>query len=479
MQYLSQLQYYFDFTPIDCTTNKEHTLTNESKERIKDKQGPINIYFVGYTEDDTTYTLAKQYNKVNDNINVEIIDIKQRTDLASEYELTADSNAIVVTCGDKSKILNADDLYTYGEDYNTIDLSEEKITSAILNVTSEKVPKAYFLTGYSDYNMEATGGMSYLSMLLEDEVLEFENLDLLIKGSVPEDCDTLIITTPSKDFDDLTANEIIKYINNGGDILWLNASYAEKLDLKNVNKVLALYGVDPFDEGYIYETDTEKIAFRYAGCLVEGLGNTDIDKNLTTAIFLNPTKVNIDSEKATDLGVEQQLIVSSGETSYFRKDVSNTSSSTDGDEKGDYTIGAILTRPLEQEDGEDEEDDEVEVDEDSEDIEDIEEDSETDEEAPASKLVIFGDNNFISDIQIVSQIGPMVGLYNNKDLVLNSIAYLSDQDEGITIRKAQSSQSSFTATDGQKAIIMRIIFTVPIAVILLGIVVWQIRRRKK
>ena len=139
--------------------------------------------------------------------------------------------------------------------------------------------------------------------------------------------------------------------------------------------------------------------------------------------------------------------------------MSNTSSSTEGDDQGGYTIGAILTKPLGDSD---------------------EEESETEkEEGPSSKLVIFGDNNFVSDMQIASNIPPMLGLYNNKDLALNSIAYLTDQDESITIRKSRSAESSFTATDGQKSIIMKIVFTVPILIIIIGIIVWQIRRRKK
>ena len=100
--------------------------------------------------------------------------------------------------------------------------------------------------------------MSFFAEYLKNEVLEYETLDFLTKGTIPEDCDTLVITTPSKDFDELTANEIIKYINNGGNILWLNSSYAQSLKLPNVNKVLALYGVNPFEIGYIYDDDDSR-----------------------------------------------------------------------------------------------------------------------------------------------------------------------------------------------------------------------------
>lgn len=448
-----------DLTPIDCTSNKEYTLTNESKERVSKIQNEVNIYFVGYEEAETQVSLSKQYNKANKNINIEVIDTNERTDIASKYNVTNNSKAIIIENGEKTKTLYSDDLYTYDSSYQTIDLTEEKITSAILNVTSEKISNIYFLSGYSDYSLEYSGGMYYLASYLKDEVLNYQTLDMLVKGSIPDDCDTLVITTPNKDFDELTTNEIIKYINKGGKILWLNSSYPEAKDLPNVNTILALYGIKPFEVGYIYEKDNTRTVLGYASCIVEDLGLTDIAKKLTDTILLNATKININTEELSNLGVEQQTIITSSSTSYFRKDVSNTSTATDGDEQGEFTVGGIFNKKISSQE------------------ENTEETS--DENELVSTLVIFGDNNFVSDLQISSQVNPMIFLANNKDLMLNSIAYLTNTDEDITIRKDYTKSSDFTPTDGQKLIIVRIIFIVPIAIILLGFIVWQVRRRKK
>ena len=441
-------------TPIDCTSNKEYTLTKESKERVANIQSDVNVYFVGYEDSSTQVSLARQYNKANDKIKIEVIDTNERTDIASKYNVTNDSKAIIIENGEKSKTLYSDDLYTYDSSYQTIDLTEEKITSSILNVTSDKIANIYFLSGYSDYSLEYSGGMYYLSSYLKDEVLNYQTLDILIKGAIPDDCDTLVITTPNKDFDELTTNEITKYINNGGKILWLNSNYAEAKDLPNVNKILALYGVNPFSAGYVYETDNSRTALGYASCIVEDLGSTDIAKKLTDVVMLNATKININEDGLEDLGVTKQDIITTSSTSYFRANVSNTSSSQDGDEQGGFTLGAIFTKKISNKDG----------------------DSENSVE---STLVIFGDNNFVSDVQIVSQVNPMIFLANNKDLMLNSIAYLTDNNEDITIRKDYTKSSDFMPTDEQKQNIVRIIFTVPIAIIFFGFVVWQVRRRKK
>ena len=178
-----------ELTPIDCTSNKQYTITDETKNRIKDISKQINIYMAGYSEEEATYTLIKQYQKTNKNINVEIIDLNQRTDLADKYQLQSGYSAIVVESGDKSKVLTSSDLTTYDNNYNTVDVTEEKVTSAVLNVASEKIAKIYFLTGFSEYSLDYSGGMYYFSKYLEDEVLEYETLDILVKKEIPSDSD--------------------------------------------------------------------------------------------------------------------------------------------------------------------------------------------------------------------------------------------------------------------------------------------------
>lgn len=448
-----------DLTPIDCTSNKQYTLTEESKERISKIEDSVSMYFVGYEDSDAIVALGKQYKKENDKINVETIDVNERKDFASEHTLTSNAQTIIIECGERTKTITAAELYTYDDNYNQIDVTEEQLTSGLINVTITEIPNVYILSGFSDYKLDASGGMYLLSNYLEKEVLNYNSLDMLNTGTIPEDCDTLVILTPTQDFDELTANKIIEYINRGGNILWLNASYAQKQELNNVNKVLEVYGINPFDAGYIYETDTNKTVLGYVSCIIENLGGTEIDSKLSRIVLLNPTKINVNTDKLEELGVEKQDIISTSDTAYFRTNVSSTSSSAiDGDEKGEYIIGGIFTKTLSKNE---------------------ETSTENSEEELKSQLVIIGDNNFVSDIQINSQIQPMLYLEDNKDLMLNSIAYLTDQDESITIRKDYTSISSFTATDKQKAVIMKIVFMIPIGIILFGFVVWQVRKRKK
>ena len=234
-----------NLTPLDFTQEKLYTLTDESKEKVKNIDKTINIYFVGYTDSDSNLDLAKQYNKVNDKITAEAVDANNRPDLTQKYGIESGSQGIIVECGEKSKVLTSQDLVSYDTStYETVSVAEQKLTGAIVSVSTDKVPNVYFLEGYSDFSLSQN--MTYLKMLLANEINEIDTLNILTTGKVPDDCDTLVITTPSKDFDDVATTAITDYINSGKNILWLNAAQTAKKDLTNVNKILALYGVNPF-----------------------------------------------------------------------------------------------------------------------------------------------------------------------------------------------------------------------------------------
>ena len=448
-----------DLTPLDFTQEQLYTLTDESKERVKDIEKDVNIYFIGYTDEDSTVDLAKQYGKANERINVEAIeDVSTRPDLSQKYGIESGAEGIIVECGERSKVLTASDLVTYDTStYETISIAEEKLTSSILSVTADEVPKVYFLEGYSDFSLNQN--MYMLSIYLGNEVNETETLDILSVGKVPDDCDTLVITSPSKDFDDVATNSILDYINRGGNILWLNAAIATEVDFPNVNKVLETYGIKPFEVGIIRETDTSKMVSEQPDLIMPEIQYSDITKdiyNTTGVIFVNATKINVDTYKLDELNVEENDLLLASEGSYFRTDFNNQQNGVaDGEETGTFVVGAEMVKTIQ------------------------EADEEAGTEEITSSLVIYGENYFISDYQLSqnSQYGAIQLAYN-KDLVLNSIAYLTDREEDITARK-DTGTVTYTATEQQDTIIRAIIFTVPALIIIAGIVVWQVRRRKK
>ncbi len=446
-----------DPTPIDLSQEQLFTLTDASKDKIKNIQKEVKLYFVEYSEDDTTLDLAKQYTKVNNKITAEAVKANDRQDLVQKYGIETGSTGIIVECGDKYKVLSSDELVTYDySTYETISIAEEKLTSAIQSVVTDEVPKVYFVTGYS--NMTLTSGLQYLSMYLENEINDVESVDLLTTGKVPDDCDTLVIVNPTEDFEDTTAQEIIDYINRGGNILWFQAATAQKLDLPNVNKVLEVYGINPFETGIIVETDTSKMIANYSDLIIPEVQYSDITRKIQNSegvIFMDATKINVaNSDKLEELKVEETPLLTSSEKSYFRTDFINTQNENEEDTQS-YTVGALMTKTIK------------------------EANEETGEQAQTSKLAIYGECYFMSDLPLDSSSStPIIQYRQNKDLVLNSIAYLVNREEDITVRKSTGTVT-YTATETENRIILAIIFAVPVIIIIIGIIVWIKRRRRK
>lgn len=439
-----------ELTPIDFTTDKNYTVTDESKEKIKNVEKDVNVYLIGYTDDAPATVIAKQYHKANEKINVEAIDIEQRKDLAQKYGIdNSTTQGIIVECGEKYKVLSPEDLTSYDmTTYKSSDVTEQKLTASIVNTASDSsVPNVYFLTGYSQISLDS--GMNYFKAYVENENVKLENLNILSKGCVPDDCDTLIVVTPDKDFDDITVDSIIKYINKGGNILWFNASYAVTKELPNVNKVLAAYGVDPFSKGYIWETDANKMFYGSPYIIIPDIGSSKITAKTSSVMFVQATKINVaDSKKLEELKIEKENLLTASEKAYFRSDLSiMDANKTEKDEDGDLIVGAQFTKTVEND--------------------------------KKSKLILYGENYFVTDLPMGQNSSTvLIKVADNKDLALNSLATLTEREDDITVRKTKD-EVNYNPTEMQDKIIKIIIFAVPCLIILVGIIVWQVRRRKK
>ena len=150
--------------------------------------------------------------------------------------------------------------------------------------------------------------------------------------------------------------------------------------------------------------------------------------------------------------MEENDLATTSEGAYFRTDFNNSSSTAEeGEESKSFVVGTELKKTISDENSDDKE----------------------------STMIIYGENYFAGDYQLTQNSQyPAVQLVNNKDLVLNSIAYLTDKEEDITARKSTGTVT-YTATTEQDRIVKIIIFAVPIIIIIIGIIVWQKRRRKK
>lgn len=441
---------------IDFTEDKIYSISDETKSKIEKIEKEVDILVINMG--DAIYTFAEKYTQINKNIKVEnITDLTNRTDLMttySDYLTDTTSTLIIIKSGEKENLLSEYDLYTYDyTTYESIDITEEAITNAIVDVTIDKKPKIYFATNHTAYDI------SYYSTILtsiENDANEIEELDILATGNIPEDCNCLILTTLQEDITELERDKINEYIQKGGEVLLLCGPNILNTALTNFQNVLDQYGIS-ISNGIIFEGDSSKVLSGYNDCIItEVNSSSSLTSNLNMTMniaLIDAGKITFNEEKLEELGVTYEELAYTSENAFLRTNLNIISESkTQYDENSaNSLVGAVVTKTLS--------DDKI------------------------SKLIIFSNELFVSDVQVpLSSDGyyatNAITLYNNQDMVLNSVAYLTEREDTITIRK-ETEQVTYTATEEQHNIIMTIIFGLPILIIFIGIVVWIIRRKKK
>ena len=436
---------------IDCTQDKMYSLSDESKDKLGNLDKEVTITLINYGSNTSFINFVERYTTINDNIKLERIDdLSSRTDLMNEYSLQTTDSLVLITCGDREKEVTENDMYTFDySTYQSIDTTEEAITNAILDVTTEEKPKVYFMSNHLAYDVNY---FSSIMKTMKDEANEVETIDLFANGGIPEDCDCLVISTLKEDITEQERDNLINYINNGGKLLLMCGPNITGVNLSNFQVVLDLYGVS-ISNGVVFEGESSNMIAGYPDFIIETTQSTSLTQNLNMSMnicLLDAGEITFNEDKLEDLGVEYEVLAKTSEKSFVRTDVTqNTASRTDKDgEEKSSTVAAIATKKI--------------------------------DDSKTSKLVIFSNELFAMDmpVQISGYQMYTVSLYNNSDMILNSVSFLNEREDTITIRKT-SEQVNYTVSELQNNIIMAIIFTIPVLIIILGIVVWLRRRRKK
>lgn len=445
-----------NLSDIDLTEDKIYSISESTKSKISEIDQKVTIQLINLSSYTYLVDFTNKYTQVNDNIEVEqISDLSSRPDLMNEYSLDATDTLIVIKTEEREETLTLYDLYTY--DYTTyeqIDLTEEAITNAIVGVTIEDKPNVYFLEGHNYYSDDY---FYTIKNSIKSEANNVDTINILIKGAIPEDCDCLVITTLKEDITELERDKIIEYINRGGKILLLADPNILGVTLTNYEQILGLYGFT-ISNGVLLEQDENKMLSGFPEFIItEITPGTSITRDLNMNInvcLMDAAKIEFkDAETLSNLGVSYETLVQTSDSAFLRTNLQiSTVNKTNQDiDAADSIIGALVTKTSE--DG-----------------------------METSELIVYSNAIFATDQQIPLDQSYYYYTYaikcaNNEDVVLNSISYLTKRTDTITIRKNDNSVN-YTVTESQNKIILTIIFIVPVLIIIAGIIIWQIRKRK-
>ena len=445
---------------FDVTENKIYTLSDTSKNAIQKINQDITIYAYGFEEDASQIKLLKQYNEANEKIKYEILTEESNYDMIKEHDLRSGYYIMILKSNNSEKVIDAStDFYTY--DYTTsqkIDTTEQTITNSILSLTEENKPKIYFTEGHGEFEFSE---MQVLTTYLQNESFEINNVNLVTTGAVPEDCDILAIMSPSSDIMEPEAQAIKNYINKGGNIYYSQDVVSEGTTLPILQTVLDEFGIS-IPNGYTLEYEENKTASGYPNIFMPEVSNTSqITQDIYTDSYMwlvYAGKINFaDDATLQNLNVEKETLLSSSDKAVFVTNLgSDLQAAMESGTPGKSEIASLLTKTINStnENGE--------------------------STSVQSKLVVSASGSFISDyvINALSENYPLSYLGSNKDFVINSMAYLGDKGNTLTIRKDMAS-STYMPTESENKIVITLIFAVPFVIIGIGVIIGRYRKRRK
>lgn len=441
-----------NFGDIDMTKEKIYSISKQTEDKLGNLDTDVTISI--YNMYDYVKDFANQYARLNDKIKVEEVEnLTSKTKWKTQYGVSDTDSFIIISSASREKILHSYDLYTMDyTTYSEIDITEEAITNGILDVITTVKPKIYFMTGH---NLYSNTYFQYLQTALQGEVNETKEVNIMTTSKVPDDCNVLVITALKEDIKELEKDAIIKYIKKGGKILLLLDPNLNNVKLTNFQKVLDEYGVSVSD-GIVLEGDTNKMVSGAPNFVLSTMNSgSSITKNINMDMnlcLINPAKITFEfSEKLEKKNVTTETLATVSDKAFYRTDLQSNSQSrisSDKDASG-ATVAAIATKKI--------------------------------NDDTSSKLVVFANTAFATNTQI--QVSTQYYMYamdfsNNKDILLNSVSYLTEREENITIRKNVEAVN-YEVTELQNRLVLGIIFAVPVLIIIIGIVVWLMRRRKK
>lgn len=231
----------------DMSSSQIYTLGGTTKDLVKALDKDVTIYVIAdpASVDKRITSFIKRYQDLSGHIKVVTVDSVLHPDQVKQ--LNAQDNALFVSCSTTGKtesialkdIIKMDEMsyYYYGQSKETEFDGEGRLTGAISHVINDVQKTIYMTEGHGEAALGATA-----SDMLKKSNLTVNSWNLLTGGSIPKDCELLLINAPASDLANDEKKMISDYLDKGGRVMIL-AGYGEK-DRPNLNALMNDYGLN-------------------------------------------------------------------------------------------------------------------------------------------------------------------------------------------------------------------------------------------
>ncbi len=417
---------------VDTTANKRYSLSEQTSKIVKGlKQGATITYFNQSTRFREGKDLLDEYANLSPRIRIDYVDPDKDPQPAREAGIR-DYGTAVVQIGSRKETAKS--------------MTEEGITGAFIRDLKSKTRTVCFVTGSGEHQIDSTDrdGLSQFKDLLAKDEYEAKSIDLLQKAEVPDDCTTLVVAGPTHDYQQPEVDAIKKYVEDGGRAFFLldpPLQFGRDTVASNdaLTGLLESWGVT-LDKDLILDLNPigQLVGLGPQVALVTQYGSQPIVSQMKgTAVGL-PLARSLEIKDTGKASVEKLFDSSNSSLATNNLNSASINLNDPKNKKGPMTLAAGGTYDTGKPDSQ-------------------------------GRFVVVGSSMWIAN--------RFIGFNGNSDLALNTVNWLSSDEDLISIRPKPQDDRRITMTRAQMNTVRTTSqFGLPLVVVLAGIAVWWRRR---
>jgi len=428
----------------DLTAGQQFSLSDQSRNVLAKLDAPMHIMVFAQEPDFPLYRdRLREYEYGSRQIATDYIDPDKQQALAQQHEVQQYGTIIVDYKGRSER---------------TTDNLEQNITNAIIRAVSGVERKVYFTTGHGEKDHTSSQRDGY-NVIVEQFKLEnygVATVTLAQTGAVPDDASVLVIAGPKLDFFPAEIEAIKAYLAKMGKVLLL-IDPPERLDSPPLTNLIALAKEWNVEIGDNVVVDMSGMgSFIGTDASVPVVANYPVHAitDRFTVMTAYPMARSVAPGSGEVKGGYVQTFLESSPQSWAETDLKRLMESGEvafdegsADARGPIALGVAVTAssttPM----------------------------PDADPSAPPQEMrfAVIGDSDFASN--------AVLGIAGNRDLFMNTVGWLSQQENLISIRPREAADRRITLTATQQSNMLWLsLLIVPGLIFGTGIYTWWRRR---
>jgi len=416
----------------DATANKRYSLSEQTAKIVKGlKQDATITYFNQSTRFRDGKDLLEEYKNLSPKVKVQYVDPDKDPQQARAAGIRNFGTAIV-RIGDKKEEAKS--------------MTEEGITGAFIRDLKSNARTVCFVTGSGEHQIDDSDreGFSQFKQLLAKDDYETKSVDLLQKPEVPNDCTTLVVAGPTRNYVQPEVDALKKYVEDGGRAFFmldppLKMGRSDIADNDALTSLLQSWGVT-VDKDLILDLSPVGQIFGLGPqvALVSNYSSQPIVSEIKRTATGFPLARSIQIKNGDKTSVEKLFDSSTSSLATTNLSSDRISVQDPKNKKGPLTMAAAGTYN-------------------------------TGKPNSQGRFVVIGSSGWAAN--------RFLGFNGNSDLALNSVNWLSSDEDLISIRPKPPENRRVSMTQRQfNAVLVTSQFILPLIVVVAGFGVWWKRR---